>query len=376
MQEAMAAAGVDLLLVTDANHIYWLTGAEDWAFYTPLYVLVSAKHSMPFWYGRAMDRPGAQMSTWLDADHVIGYPEDYVQQTDRHPSDHLVGVIADLGHARSAVGYESESYYFSIRAFDHLRKGLPNARFLDCDLLVNRLRMEKSDAEIAYMRDAAGIAARTMSHAMELIAPGVRQSEVMAEIFKTQIAPDERFGGTITGLSPIILAGEKAATAHPAWNDDKFESGQTIALELGGARRRYCSGLARTMHLGTGLPDEVRRTEAAVEEGMQSVLECLRAGIEAQDVHAAWQKVLDRHGLKKDSRIGYGIGVGFPPDWGERAVSLRRGDNTILKPNMTFHIILGMWMEGWGLELSETVRVTTAGFECLTQFPHGVRLKG
>ena len=43
-------------------------------------------------------------------------------------------------------------------------------------------------------------------------------------------APD--FGGDQTALSPLILAGEAAATAHPLWSDAPLEAGQTVALEL------------------------------------------------------------------------------------------------------------------------------------------------
>ncbi|MBO6947343.1 MAG: M24 family metallopeptidase [Rhodospirillales bacterium] len=368
VRKDMQGAGVELLLVSDPNNIYWLTGAEDWAFYVPQFVLVSADDPMPTWYGRAMDRPGALLSTWLDNAHVAAYAESYVQKTDCHPSEALSAYIKDTHPGVKRVGYESDTYYFSPRSLQCLIDGLPDATFVDCDLLVNRARLRKSPAEIAYMRNASEIASATMSHAMELIEPGVRQSDVMAEVFKTQIAFNGRFGGSVTGLSPIILAGEKASTAHPAWTDDPFEEGQTIALELGGSCRRYCCGLARTMHLGRDLPADVTSTAKAVNEGMEKVLETMRPGVVAGEVHGAWQKVLDNYGLTKESRIGYGIGIGFPPDWGERAVSLRQEDTTELEPGMTFHIILGMWMDGWGLELSETVHITADGSECLTNF--------
>jgi ectoine hydrolase len=76
--------------------------------------------------------------------------------------------------------------------------------------------------------------------------------------------------------------------------------------------------------------------------------------------------------LQKDSRIGYAIGLGYPPDWGEHTVSLRAGERTVLLANMTLHLMLGMWLENWGMEMSETVRITDSGAECLTSFPRGV----
>ena len=87
---------------------------------------------------------------------------------------------------------------------------------------------------------------------------------------------------------------------------------------------------------------------------------------------SAWQAVLNRYGLKKESRIGYSIGVGYAPDWGEHTVSLRANETTELKQNMTLHVMLGMWMEDWGIEFSETVLVTPTGSEALTEFERRV----
>ena len=92
----------------------------------------------------------------------------------------------------------------------------------------------------------------------------------------------------------------------------------------------------------------------------------------AQDVEAAWRKAIARHGLRKDSRIGYSIGVAYPPDWGEHTISLRPGDETVLVPGHVLHAILGMWMEGWGIEISETILITDAGCETLTKFPREI----
>jgi Xaa-Pro aminopeptidase len=113
----------------------------------------------------------------------------------------------------------------------------------------------------------------------------------------------------------------------------------------------------------------------AVREGLEAVLSNTRAGLTAHDVHAAWQAVLDRHGLKKESRIGYSIGLGYPPDWGEHTVSLRAGEDTPIEANMVLHSVLGMWGKGWGLELSETFLVTDTGTECLTTFPRELFVK-
>ncbi|MFT5400309.1 MAG: Xaa-Pro aminopeptidase, partial [Gammaproteobacteria bacterium] len=171
----------------------------------------------------------------------------------------------------------------------------------------------------------------------------------------------------------IESAGEAATTAHPMWTDEKFADGQTVALELGGTRKRYNAALARTVQLGKG-PQTVFDTADAVIEGLEAVLETIKPGALAGDVHRAWQTVLDKYGLVKESRIGYSIGVGYSPDWGEHTVSLRADEQTVLEENMVLHVMLGMWLDDWGMEISETVAVTRNSVECLTRFERGVHV--
>ncbi len=75
--------------------------------------------------------------------------------------------------------------------------------------------------------------------------------------------------------------------------------------------------------------------------------------------------MLNRNGLTKDSRVGYSIGVGYPPDWGERTCSLRPGDSTVLEAGMCFHFQSGVWLSDFGCAVSESFVVTHSGGERL-----------
>lgn len=370
VRTGMTARGIELLLVADPANQNWLTGHEGWSFYVPQIIAVSL-HDEPLWLGRLMDAPGAHATTWMGDSSIVPYPENYVQRQEIHPCDHMAEQLASRGFATARIGYESDSYYFSPRALHALKTGLPNATFADGHLVVNWARMVKSEAELGYMRDGARLVEAAMRRAYDVIVPGVRQCDAVAEIYKAQLSASPEFGGDITSLCPIILAGEMAGTAHPIWTDEPFEDNQTVALELAGARHRYHCALARTMQLGTP-PQRLLETSSAVNEGLEAVLSVIRSGVTAGEVHAAWQNVLDRHGLNKESRIGYGIGVGYPPDWGEHTISLRAGEETILEEDSTVHVMLGMWMDGWGMEISETVRVAATGPDLLTNFPRDI----
>ena len=86
-----------------------------------------------------------------------------------------------------------------------------------------------------------------------------------------------------------------------------------------------------------------------------------RPGATCAEVEAVWQTVLNRHGYSKESRVGYSIGLGFPPDWGERTASLRPGDTTVLEPGACFHFQSGMWLDDFGAAISESFVVTESG---------------
>lgn len=373
VRDAMARRDLDALLIGDPSNQNWLTGYDAWSFYTPQVVLV--RHDAPpVWMGRKMDAGAAYLTTYLSEEQVRPYPEDVVQRPGVHPMEIVGGYLADMGLNGTRIGYESDSYFFSPKALRCVQTALPRATWVDADLLVNWCRTIKSAAEIMYMRQAAQLVEGAMKVAYELIEPGLRQCDLMSAIVAKQVGGNEEFGGDLTALSPLILAGEAAMTAHPMWTDEPFAAGQTVALELGGTRKRYNAGLARTVQLGRG-PQKLFDTAAAVEEGLHAVLDTMRPGVRADVVHEAWKRVLDVHGLEKESRIGYGIGVGYGPDWGEHTVSLRANDDTCLEENMTIHVMLGMWMDDWGMELSETTRVTSDGVECLTDYPRAVHVK-
>ena len=102
-----------------------------------------------------------------------------------------------------------------------------------------------------------------------------------------------------------------------------------------------------------------------VVEGVDAGLAMARPGNTAEQVEAAWQAVLRRHGLKKESRVGYSIGLSYPPDWGERTVSLRPGDTTELQEGMCFHIQSGLWLKDFGVAISESFVVGKGGGERL-----------
>lgn len=155
-RHAMAAKGVDLLIVTDPSNMNWLTGYDGWSFYVHQCVVVPPEGE-PIWFGRGQDANGAKLTAYLRAENIIGYPDHYVQSTERHPMDYLSAILKDKGWGQLRIGVEMDNYYFTAAAYGSLMRHLPDARFSDCNSLVNWQRACKSPQEIAYMRKAARI---------------------------------------------------------------------------------------------------------------------------------------------------------------------------------------------------------------------------
>lgn len=364
----MARRGIDVLVAADPANMNYLTGYDGWSFYTPQCVVVALSAGEPLCIVRGMDRNGGLRTSFLGPDHVLGYPDDYVQAAERHPFEWVAAELERRGLGRGRIATERDTYSFTPRAQSALERGLPNASFVDGSLLVNWVRAVKSEAELAYMAEAARIAERTMAVAVETIAPGVRQCDAAAAISAAQISGTPEFGGDYPAFVPLLPSGIGTSTPHLTWSDAPFVKGEATILELAGCRHRYHCPMARTLFLGKP-PAEVVATEQVVLEGLDEALNAARAGATCEEVEAAWRVVAARGGVTKESRIGYAVGLNYPPDWGEHTMSLRPGDRTMLEAKMTLHVILGIWRDDWGIEISECIKIGPDGGEPFCDFP-------
>jgi ectoine hydrolase len=268
-----------------------------------------------------------------------------------------------------------DAHFFTARCYQELCRHLPDADFVDASLLVNWVRIVKSPQEIAYMRQAGVIAEQAMNVAIESIEVGVRQCDVAAAIYTATVGGTAEFGGDMPE-APWMPSGERTSAPHLTWTDEPYRAGEATNVELSAVRHRYTAALARTVILGDPAPKLKAMIPVAID-GLNMALVQARPGVTCHDVEGAWREVASANGIEKSSRIGYSIGIGYPgPSWNERTASLQPGDDTILEPNMTFHMIIGLWMDDWGFELSETFRVTDDGApEVFSHVPRKVFVK-
>ena len=374
VQSEMQKKGIELLISQDTANINYLTGYDAWSFYYSQCVIVHVNSDEPLCFVRAQDAGGAFITTYLKKENIIIYDEKYIHTWPTHPYDALVDLIRKKKWDKINIGVEMDAHYFTAYCYEKLKKGLPNAKILDSERLVNWVRVEKSIAEIEYMKKAATISEMAMKTAMETISPGVRQCDAVAEIQRTLFRGTPEYGGEYASIATLLPTGKGTSASHLTASDKKFVNGEATIIELSGTYKRYHAPMARTINLGK--PDQkkldaMKATNEALEEGINAS----KPGNTANDVAEKFWGVLDKYGIKKESRTGYSIGIGYPPDWGEHTLNIYKGDMTELKPNICYHMIAVMQFGDWGVESSESIRITESGNELLCNFSRDLHVK-
>ena len=375
VKKSMSEKGIDVLLITDPANMCYLTGHNAWSFYVHQLVVVKLDEEMPRFIGRYMDAfSGVVKTTWLDKEHVHAYSDDHVNNPDKHPMDHMSKILLDLGCGNKTIGVEMDTYYFTAKAFEALKKGMPDARFVNGDLIVNWVRVIKSDKEIELIRRAGVIVGKATRAAFDRFAPGARQCDVVADIYHAMIAGTDDFGGDYASIVPLMPFGELAGAPHITWNDGRYPENVTIFVEIAGCHQRYHCPMSRTISIGEP-SNKVSESAKITIEGLNAALDTVKPGVTCEEVEYAWRTTVKKYGVEKEARIGYSTGLNYPPDWGEHTASLRPGDKTVLRPNMVFHCIPGMYYDDFGVSISQCFRVTETGHEKMSNFPFDLYVK-
>ena len=374
VQAAMQKKGIELLISQDTANINYLTGYDAWSFYYAQCVIVHINSDEPICFIRAQDAGGAFIKTYLKKENIVIYDEKYIHTWPSHPYDALVNLLKKNKWDKLKIGVEMDAHYFTAYCYEKLKQGLPNAIIKDSERLVNWVRVVKSNAEIDFMKKAAIISENAMKTAMEIINPGVRQCDAVAEIQKTLFMGTNDFGGEYASIATLLPTGKGTSASHLTASDEKFVTGEATVVELSGTYKRYHAPMARTVNLGK---PEQKKIDAmnATNEALEAGIKASKPGNTANDVAEKFWAILDKYKIKKESRTGYSIGIGYPPDWGEHTLNISKGDMTILKPNVCYHMIAVMQFGDWGVEASESIRITEEGNELLCNFSRDLHVK-
>ena len=349
---------VDVLMVTDPDNIYYLTGARELGSYVLQAIIVGRSSPLVF-AGRHVDALAFTAHTGLEA--------AFVYRDHEVPEEVLASALMSQGAGGARVGYEGGATGLTPRSLSDIQSRVPADEWIDATDLIWRLRARKSHQELSHIREAARINKLALDRAIGATRPGVSDSHVAAELFAGMLE---------NGSHPMayfsVSSGINTAFSHSTYSNRGLNAEDIILFEFSAARFRYHAPLMRTVVLGE--PSRlVRQLHSAAEAGLAAALAAIRPGVTAGAVDMAANAALDERGAGAAhfARSGYSVGLTTGLYWPEgHIVSLRQGDPTVLEENMVFHLLTVLYEPGRvGAGLSETVRVTTSSVEVLTEYP-------
>ena len=225
--------------------------------------------------------------------------------------------------------------------------------------LVEQARMVKDADEIARLRAAVVLGASLFDRALAVIRPGVKESEVAAEMEYAA----RRAGAEEMSFPTIVAAGKRSALPHGRASKAAIPSRGFVVCDFGVILAGYCSDRTRTVHVGrpTG---EARRVYEAVREAQAVAIATARAGVSVDEVDRAARKALKTQGLARHFTHSTGHGVGLeihePP-------RIAAGQKEILRPGMVITVEPGVYIAGsGGVRIEDMVVITEQGCEVLT----------
>ncbi|RWH97192.1 MAG: M24 family metallopeptidase [Mesorhizobium sp.] len=364
LRNKMSDNGIDALLVLQESNLNYLTGYSGYSDYVPQGALVLQSEEDPYLIMRELDIHGAAVESYLPESRILSYGENYIgskEITAWQPIGEFVRARTRSTH----VGIEMSGKMLGVKGYAALSKSSGVSEFIDADGLVSTLKAIKSPAELTYMEQAGKIVDGAMKEAQDMIAVGVRECDVAAAVQHALTSGTPDIPGGHGPLSmPNMAIGSPANQCHSKWGDGAYKMGCQTNFEMGAFRHRYVCGLSRSIFLGEP-PARSRHVHEACRDGWLAAFEALRPGVTSSDVERAFRREFGPRGVRKESRIGYSIGL----DWVDGGPSFMEGDETVIQPNMTFHLLIGIWEKTDGYIFSETVRLTDNGAKSLSNMP-------
>jgi len=342
-------AGIDVMVVTGPENIFYLTGQQTPGYYT-FQALVLPADGEPAFVIRQLEYFNFIANTYIsDAE---------VYQDGDEPVHFLVDVIAKRGLAGKRIAIDKRGWFLPITVYEALQGELGTIG--DGARVIEELRAVKSQAEVEKIAKAATYVDAGLNAGLAAVKVGASENDLVAAMMQAAIAD----GSEYMGMEPLVSVGPRTGVPHGTWRRRKIAANEPAFLEMAACHDRYHAALMRSAWIGT-VPPEAADMEKACQEALAAAIDAIRPGVPCEAPHLACQKVIDNAGYTENfkKRTGYSIGISFAPDWGEGAVlSLYTGVITEIQRGMTFHIPPALRIYGqFTVGVSETVVVTETG---------------
>jgi Xaa-Pro dipeptidase len=359
--EAMTARGLDALLMFKQESMYWLTGYDTFG-YCFFQCLVQRADGDLVLLTRSADLRQAQHTS------IVRDIRIWVDREGSDPAKDLRALLVEKGLAGKRLGVESETHGLTAgngRRLDAALDGF--ARAIDASDLISRLRLVKSDAELAYVRRAAELADAALDAALGTTRAGADEGAILAAMHGAIF----RGGGDYPGNPFIIGSGPDALLCRYKSGRRKLDATDQLTLEFAGVFRQYHACLMRTLLVGEASPRQ-RAMHAACAEALAAAEHRLTPGTPMGEVFDAQARALDQHGMRAHrlNACGYSLGAVYAPSWMDWPMFFA-GNPVELAPGMVLflHMILMDSDAGLAMTLGRTSLVTELGAQALSNAP-------
>ena len=316
-------------------------------------------------------RGSAGVAIFGDSEAILWVDPRYTLQA--HEQARGVRILEEKGELLKAVarwlvrkrlrvvGYDDG--YLTCAAFrrlkDYISRGI---RLKPAGGLVEESRRVKDSIEIEQIRQAGHLTAAVFQEVRPQIRPGVRESDLAAEIEYCM----RRAGADGAAFETIVASGVRSAWPHARASSKLLKKSELVILDLGAILHGYAADMTRTIHLGVP-PRRVRSLYNAVLEAQRRAVEAVQAGGRTCDVDRTARRVLRHSRLQRFFTHSTGHGVGLEIHESPRVA---RGDKYRLEPGCVITVEPGVYLEGFGgIRIEDTVLVGEGQAEILTPAP-------
>ena len=375
VQEALRASDIDALLLWKDENVRYLTSLRAQLIagkMTSLNGVLLTPHADPVLLcsGGEFDKVSMGMS-WLTAAHPIPIMEQrelvegFVKVT-------LVPLLNEMGVGAGRVGVDQVNYSLVEAMQVHLPDIVPT----DGDHLMQKVRLIKTDDEIAIIEESCAIGDAVTQRALDSTRAGRRENEVAGDAMQTLYYMGGEMAHVIT---PFVASGEHMSPPHRICTDKIIRNRDLCFIDIGAMWNGYFADIGRTTIVGK--PSTIqKKVYRAVYEGLMAGVGQMRPGRTNQDVADAVIATVAEHGFRDNLFslfIGHGIGMGAnePPYIGETAPGSTVVD---LKPGMVFAVEPLVWVPdvegGGGVRIEDMVLVTDGDPRILSRVEYEERL--
>jgi Xaa-Pro aminopeptidase len=349
---AMAARGLDALVVTSLPNVLYLTnftGSAAIAIVLPerLVFLTDSRYATSI----EETRGAPDQCPALELMIVEGSYDAKLSETLR-------------GGSARRIGFEAA--HVTVARHDWLTKALGGAvDLVPTEGLVEKLRVVKDDHEIGTLREAA----RRLSDVVERAVAAVRRGRSERDVALAIDSEVRRAGFERAAFDTIVASGPNAALPHARPGERTITEGDLVVLDFGGVYDSYCVDLTRTVSVGRA-DQRVREVHDAVREAHDRAVAAVAPGRSRFDIDHAARESLASRGLDKAFGHGTGHGLGIEVHEDPRITRKRPDVDTqdeAVAAGMVFTIEPGAYIPGWGgVRIEDDVLVTDAGVDVLT----------